>query len=131
MAALVGNIVGAARKAVDDLDRLAQAKTEYEQGGNREIFVVIDRHGRRLQSVLKCGAACPGGEIGERRTRFGFWRRRCGGSSPFLGTIKQLRMFLYSLNPLQAGFCWLFVARLTDFRPNSGFLQKMKTGSLR
>ena len=27
-----------------------------------------------------------------------------GGSSPFLGTIKQLRMLLYSLNPLQAGF---------------------------
>ena len=39
----VSDIVGAARKAVDDLDRLAQPGG-HEQGGNREIFVMIDGH---------------------------------------------------------------------------------------
>ena len=42
--ALVGDVVGAARKAVDRLDRLAQAG-RHEQRGNGKIFVMIDGHG--------------------------------------------------------------------------------------
>ncbi len=41
--AFVGNVVGAARKAVDGLDRPAQVPGN-EEGGNGEVFVVIDGH---------------------------------------------------------------------------------------
>jgi hypothetical protein len=41
--AFVGNIVGTARETVDCLDRPAQVRGD-EEGGNGEVFVVIDGH---------------------------------------------------------------------------------------
>jgi hypothetical protein len=46
LVALVGEVVGAAREAVDDLDRPAQSRRQ-EKRGDGKIFVVFDRHGSK------------------------------------------------------------------------------------
>src|SRR4051812_21341438 len=91
--AFVGEVVGGAREAIDDLDRRAQ-RSRKEERCHREIFVMADRHetekfeapgkkrkGQRRYNTLflsaflgERGERGEGGGIG-RRTRFRFWRR--------------------------------------------------------